>query len=147
MSRVCSLRAGAAADGVTTLVPHVIVTGITTPDVKAVSAEEALKYLLFLVDVNELYEYALGTYDFDLVVMVAEKSQKVLSYSSTQATIFLLSQKIFRLSSYILLVIAPFQLLRNPVCVQGDDGKVACLCTSWYFLSTALETCLYSRVK
>ncbi|NXU95346.1 ELP1 protein, partial [Xiphorhynchus elegans] len=47
-----------------------------TPDVKAVSAEEALKYLLYLVDVNELYDYSLGTYDFDLVVMVAEKSQK-----------------------------------------------------------------------
>ncbi|XP_050400730.1 putative elongator complex protein 1 [Patella vulgata] len=41
-----------------------------------VSAEEALKYLLFLVDVNELYNVALGTYDFDLVMMVAEKSQK-----------------------------------------------------------------------
>ncbi|NXT69938.1 ELP1 protein, partial [Chaetops frenatus] len=48
----------------------------STPDVQAVSAEEALKYLLFLVDVNELYDYSLGTYDFDLVVMVAEKSQK-----------------------------------------------------------------------
>uniref|UniRef100_A0A8C5X388 Elongator complex protein 1 n=1 Tax=Malurus cyaneus samueli TaxID=2593467 RepID=A0A8C5X388_9PASS len=48
----------------------------TTPDVQAVSAEEALKYLLFLVDVNELYDYSLGTYDFDLVIMVAEKSQK-----------------------------------------------------------------------
>ncbi|XP_078070069.1 elongator complex protein 1 isoform X2 [Mustelus asterias] len=45
-------------------------------DPEAVSAEEALKYLLFLVDVNELYDYALGTYDFDLVMMVAEKSQK-----------------------------------------------------------------------
>uniref|UniRef100_A0A8C3Y2M2 Elongator complex protein 1 n=1 Tax=Catharus ustulatus TaxID=91951 RepID=A0A8C3Y2M2_CATUS len=45
-------------------------------DVQAVSAEEALKYLLFLVDVNELYDYSLGTYDFDLVIMVAEKSQK-----------------------------------------------------------------------
>ncbi|ESP00729.1 hypothetical protein LOTGIDRAFT_112482, partial [Lottia gigantea] len=43
---------------------------------KTVSAEEALKYLLFLVDVNELYNVALGTYDFDLVLMVAEKSQK-----------------------------------------------------------------------
>ena len=42
-----------------------------------VGAEEALKYLLFLVDVNELYDIALGTYDFDLVLMVAEKSQKV----------------------------------------------------------------------
>lgn len=54
-----------------------LVTENNTPDVKAVSAEEALKYLLFLVDVNELYDYSLGTYDFDLVIMVAEKSQKV----------------------------------------------------------------------
>ncbi|XP_028315057.1 elongator complex protein 1 isoform X2 [Gouania willdenowi] len=46
----------------------------SSPD--AVSAEEALKYLLFLVNVNDLYEHSLGTYDFDLVVMVAEKSQK-----------------------------------------------------------------------
>ncbi|KAM6980821.1 elongator complex protein 1 [Aplochiton taeniatus] len=44
--------------------------------VGAVSAEEALKYLLFLVNVNELYEHSLGTYDFDLVLMVAQKSQK-----------------------------------------------------------------------
>ncbi|TWW55443.1 Elongator complex protein 1 [Takifugu flavidus] len=42
----------------------------------SVSAEEALKYLLFLVDVNDLYDHSLGTYDFDLVLMVAEKSQK-----------------------------------------------------------------------
>uniref|UniRef100_A0A3B4TU78 Elongator complex protein 1 n=1 Tax=Seriola dumerili TaxID=41447 RepID=A0A3B4TU78_SERDU len=42
----------------------------------AVKAEEALKYLLFLVNVNDLYEHSLGTYDFDLVLMVAEKSQK-----------------------------------------------------------------------
>uniref|UniRef100_H3D601 Elongator complex protein 1 n=1 Tax=Tetraodon nigroviridis TaxID=99883 RepID=H3D601_TETNG len=42
----------------------------------SVGAEEALKYLLFLVNVNDLYEHSLGTYDFDLVLMVAEKSQK-----------------------------------------------------------------------
>ncbi|XP_067666360.1 elongator complex protein 1-like [Haliotis asinina] len=42
----------------------------------SVTAEETLKYLLFLVDVNELYDVALGSYDFDLVLMVAEKSQK-----------------------------------------------------------------------
>lgn len=47
------------------------------PAAGAVSAEEALKYLLFLVNVNDLYEHSLGTYDFDLVLMVAEKSQKV----------------------------------------------------------------------
>ncbi|XP_077201588.1 elongator complex protein 1 isoform X2 [Paroedura picta] len=40
------------------------------------SVEEALKYLLYLVDVSELYDHSLGTYDFDLVLMVAEKSQK-----------------------------------------------------------------------
>ncbi|RXM34216.1 Elongator complex protein 1 [Acipenser ruthenus] len=40
------------------------------------NAEEALKYLLFLVNVTELCEHSLGTYDFDLVIMVSEKSQK-----------------------------------------------------------------------
>ncbi|XP_005626959.2 elongator complex protein 1 isoform X1 [Canis lupus familiaris] len=50
--------------------------GRTPPVPDAVSAEEALKYLLLLVDVNELYDHSLGTYDFDLVLMVAEKSQK-----------------------------------------------------------------------
>lgn len=49
----------------------------------AVSAEEALRYLLFLVNVNDLYEHSLGTYDFDLVLMVAEKSQKVWNGSVT----------------------------------------------------------------
>ena len=41
-----------------------------------VTAEKALKYTIFLVDVNELYDVALGMYDLPLVVMVAEKSQK-----------------------------------------------------------------------
>ncbi|KAM6169330.1 elongator complex protein 1 [Rhynchocyon petersi] len=50
--------------------------GNAASDPDTVSAEEALKYLLLLVDVNELYDQSLGTYDFDLVLMVAEKSQK-----------------------------------------------------------------------
>ena len=41
------------------------------------TAEEALKFSLFLVDVNQLYDIALGMYDFSLVLMVAERSQKV----------------------------------------------------------------------
>lgn len=41
-----------------------------------VSAQEALKYLLYLVNVNDLYDVALGMYDFDLVLFVAQKSQK-----------------------------------------------------------------------
>jgi len=39
--------------------------------------DEVLKYLLFLVDVNELFDVALGMYDFDMVLMVAERSNKV----------------------------------------------------------------------
>ena len=42
-------------------------------------AEDALKFLLLLVDVNVLFEEALGLYDFDLVLFVAEHSQKVSS--------------------------------------------------------------------
>jgi IkappaB kinase complex, IKAP component len=41
-----------------------------------VSADEAMKYLLYLVDVNRLYDVALGLYDFDLVMFVAAKSNK-----------------------------------------------------------------------
>ncbi|XP_013379508.1 elongator complex protein 1 [Lingula anatina] len=41
-----------------------------------VGMNESLRHLLYLVDVNELYDVALGTYDFHLVLMVAEKSQK-----------------------------------------------------------------------
>ncbi|XP_031952870.1 elongator complex protein 1 isoform X2 [Corvus moneduloides] len=75
LQKVHDLR-GSTAGGVTDHMPLYLVAESVTPDVQAVSAEEALKYLLFLVDVNELYDYSLGTYDFDLVVMVAEKSQK-----------------------------------------------------------------------
>ncbi|ORY06286.1 IKI3-domain-containing protein [Basidiobolus meristosporus CBS 931.73] len=40
------------------------------------AAEEALKYTIFLVDVNLLHDVALGMYDFELVLMVAQQSQK-----------------------------------------------------------------------
>ncbi|XP_046853969.1 putative elongator complex protein 1 [Xenia sp. Carnegie-2017] len=46
-------------------------------DSKQISnADEALKYLLFLVPVDKMFNVALGMYDFQLVLMVAEKSQK-----------------------------------------------------------------------
>ncbi|KAM3965504.1 elongator complex protein 1 [Aphomia sociella] len=41
-----------------------------------VGSDEALKYLLYMVDVNHLFDVALGMYDFDLVLLVANKSQK-----------------------------------------------------------------------
>lgn len=40
------------------------------------TASKALDYVVFLVDVDRLYDVALGLYDFDLVLMVAQKSQK-----------------------------------------------------------------------
>ncbi|KAJ3255625.1 hypothetical protein HK103_006150 [Boothiomyces macroporosus] len=40
------------------------------------SADTALKYLIFLVDVNKLFDVALGMYDFSLVLMVAQHSHK-----------------------------------------------------------------------
>ncbi|XP_062534614.1 elongator complex protein 1-like [Armigeres subalbatus] len=43
---------------------------------KGDDADEALKYLLYLVEVNDLYNVALGMYDFGLVLFVATKSQK-----------------------------------------------------------------------
>ncbi|KAI8913226.1 IKI3 family-domain-containing protein [Gorgonomyces haynaldii] len=39
-------------------------------------AEAALVYLIFLADVNKLFDVALGMYDFSLVLMVAQHSQK-----------------------------------------------------------------------
>ena len=42
------------------------------------TAEHALQHTLVLVDVNQLFDAALGSYDFDLVLAVAEKSQKVV---------------------------------------------------------------------
>ncbi|CAB3244736.1 unnamed protein product [Arctia plantaginis] len=42
----------------------------------AVGSDEALKYLLYMVDVNNLFDVALGMYDFDLVLLIANKSQK-----------------------------------------------------------------------
>ena len=41
------------------------------------TADGALKCALLMVDVNTLFDVALGTYDFTLVLMVAERSQKV----------------------------------------------------------------------
>lgn len=39
-------------------------------------ADDAVKYLLYLIDINVLYNIALGMYDYQLVLFVAQKSQK-----------------------------------------------------------------------
>ena len=43
---------------------------------KDLIADSALNFILLLVNVNELFDVALGLYDFDLVLLVAEKSDK-----------------------------------------------------------------------
>ena len=39
--------------------------------------EDAVKYIIFLVDANTLFDAALGMYDFSLVLMIAQHAQKV----------------------------------------------------------------------
>jgi elongator complex protein 1 len=39
--------------------------------------ENAVKYIIFLVDANTLFDVALGVYDFSLVLMIAQHAQKV----------------------------------------------------------------------
>lgn len=45
----------------------------TEPDL----VEDAVKYIIFLVDADKLFDTALGMYDFSLVLMVAQHAQKV----------------------------------------------------------------------
>ncbi|QRV80523.1 Pol II transcription elongation factor [Ceratobasidium sp. AG-Ba] len=40
------------------------------------AVEEAVKYIIFLVDADQLFNVALGMYDFALVLMIAQQSQK-----------------------------------------------------------------------
>ena len=39
--------------------------------------EDAVKYIIFLVDADSLFDTALGMYDFALVLMIAQHAQKV----------------------------------------------------------------------
>ncbi|WVR09089.1 hypothetical protein IAU60_006151 [Kwoniella sp. DSM 27419] len=45
---------------------------VNHPDI----VEDAIKYIIFLSDVNRLYDVALGMYNFQLVLMIAQYSQK-----------------------------------------------------------------------
>jgi elongator complex protein 1 len=44
--------------------------------------EDAVKYIIFLVDANTLFDIALGMYDFPLVLMIAQHAQKVANLIS-----------------------------------------------------------------
>ncbi|XP_073242058.1 elongator complex protein 1-like [Porites lutea] len=65
-----------ALEKVLSIIKDLKANPVTSAALDPVTSEEALKYVLFLVDVNQMYDVALGMYDFELVLMVAEKSQK-----------------------------------------------------------------------
>ena len=44
------------------------------------AVEEAVKYSIFLVDADTLFDVALGMYDFSLVLLIAQHAQKVPPY-------------------------------------------------------------------
>lgn len=58
------------------VVSRIIKYFLSLDENKHSKADEALSFLLLLVNVNVLYEVALGLYDFELVLYVAERSQK-----------------------------------------------------------------------
>ncbi|KLO09706.1 IkappaB kinase complex, IKAP component [Schizopora paradoxa] len=45
-------------------------------DIDSNLVEEAVKYIIFLVDADKLFDTALGMYDFSLVLLIAQHSQK-----------------------------------------------------------------------
>ena len=40
-------------------------------------ADQAVEHVCFLADPNRLYEHALGVFDIDLALLIAQQSQKV----------------------------------------------------------------------
>lgn len=54
-------------------------THVRSPESDPSVVEEAVKYIIFLVDAERLFNIALGMYDFSLVLMVAQHAQKVRS--------------------------------------------------------------------
>jgi elongator complex protein 1 len=60
---------------------HLVLTIHCRPERVLPSAvEDAVKYIIFLVDAGTLFDVALGMYDFSLVLLVAQHAQKVPSF-------------------------------------------------------------------
>ena len=75
--------------------------------------EDAVKYIIFLVDVDLLFDTALGMYDFSLVLMIAQHSQKVKIYRTCIKTWALTETFIVRIRESIYLSFASCGLLKN----------------------------------
>jgi elongator complex protein 1 len=56
--------------------------------------EDAVRYVIFLVDADKLFDIALGMYDFTLVLLIAQHSQKVrIPISNRHSHPLLISRK------------------------------------------------------
>ena len=49
-------------------------------------ADEAIEHMCFLADANRLYEHALGLYDLDLTLLIAQQAQRVSFLSNCNPT-------------------------------------------------------------
>lgn len=49
----------------------------TLEDESAEQAEDAIEHMVFLTDANRLYDNALGLYDLELTLLVAQQAQRV----------------------------------------------------------------------
>ena len=54
------------------------------PGKQAEEAQEAVEHICFLSDANRLYDKALGLYDLDLTLLIAQQSQKVCLFGKTK---------------------------------------------------------------
>ena len=64
------------------LFQHFVVMTHHRPERVPSAVEDAVKYIIFLVDADTLFDVALGMYDFSLVLLVAQHAQKVPSFST-----------------------------------------------------------------
>lgn len=49
-------------------------------------AEDAVEHMCFLTDANQLYNEALGLYDLELTLMVAQQAQRVSNITKLTCT-------------------------------------------------------------
>lgn len=75
LSLLLRLRGMSQSATVSRIVPTIYVCADTEPQI----VEDAVKYIIFLVDADKLFDTALGMYDFSLVLMIAQDAQKVIS--------------------------------------------------------------------
>lgn len=75
--------------------PFYLALTISSSEDSRESVEDAVKYIIFLVDANSLFDTALGMYDFPLTLLIAQHSQRV---RTTRFTSFIaLSSDVFHI--------------------------------------------------